>query len=48
MLENLWCQRNDFHVNCTELTGYRTENTASAKFSCIIQQHTSIIVKTDV
>ncbi len=48
MLKNLWCQRNDFHVNRTELTCNRTENTASTKLACIIQQDTSIIVETDI
>ena len=48
MLKNLRCQRNDFHINGTQLTSNRAENTAAAKLSSVIEQHTGVIVKTDI
>ena len=48
MLKNLRCQRYDFHVHSTELTGYGAEDTAATKLTGIVQQYTGIVVETDV
>ena len=48
MLKDFRCQRNNFHVNRTKLTRNRTEDTTTAKLSCIIQQDTGVVVETDI
>ena len=48
MLKNLRCQRYDFHVHSTELTGNGAEDTAAAEFTGIVQQYASVVVEADV
>ena len=48
MLKNLRCQRYNFHVYSTELTCDGAEDTAAAEFTGIVEQHTSIVVETDI
>ena len=41
-------QRNDFHVGGTQFTGYRAEDTATSHFTGTVQQHTGVVVETDI
>ena len=36
------------HISSTQLTGHRAEDTATAKFTSIVQQYASVVVETDV
>ena len=48
MLKNLRCQRNNLHVDGTQLAGHGAEDTASAELTGIVQQDTGIVVETDI
>lgn len=48
LLEHLWGKRNDLHIDGTDFTSHRTEDTGSADFARIIEEYASIIVEADV
>ena len=48
LLKYFGCEGNDLHVDSAKFASNRTEDTASAQFASIVQEHAGIVVETDV
>ncbi len=48
MLKNLWCQRDDLHIDGAQLTCHGAEDTAASQFAGVVKQHAGIVVEADI
>ena len=48
MLKHFWCKRNDLHICRTKFSRYRTEDTTTTNITTRIQQHTCVVIKTNI
>ena len=46
--EHFRCQGDDFHVLGAQLTCYRAEDTGSAEFAVVLEEHAGVVVEADV
>ena len=48
LLKYFGCEGNDLHVDSAEFASNRTEDTASAKFTGIVEEDAGIVIEADV